>query len=47
MPSSVIRLGTLESGLTGSSAGSVVPTFQRSILSLRPRAMAQASTLRT
>ena len=47
MPSSVIRVGTLDSGLYFSSAGSVVPIFSRSILSLMPRLMAQAVTLRT
>src|SRR6266436_5344925 len=46
-PSSVTRVGTLDSGLKSSSAGSVVPTFQRSILASMPRAMAQALTLRT
>ena len=40
-PSSVTRVGTLDSGLKSSSAGSVVPTFQRSILASMPRAMAQ------
>ena len=46
-PSSVIRVGTLDNGLKSSSAGSVVPTFQRSICLSMPRAMAQAVTLRT
>ena len=46
-PSSVISVGTFDSGLNSSSAGSVVPTFQRSTLLSMPRAMAQAVTLRT
>ena len=47
MPSSVMRVGTLDSGLCGARAGSVVPIRQFSIRPSRPRATAQAETFRT